>query len=71
MTARVIQGAFLGGQPKLPPPIQAKPVVRPPGPPAPAFAGQPPGRPAPAFAARPPGPPMPSFAGRPGTVQQA
>jgi len=47
MTARVIQGSFLGGQPKLPPPvpvparlpapIQAKPRARPPGPPMPAF----------------------------------
>ena len=47
MTAKVIQGSFLGGQPKwpppvparLPPPIQAKPA-RLPGPPAAAFAGR-------------------------------
>jgi hypothetical protein len=49
MTGKVIQGSFLGGQRKLPspaparvpPPIQAKTAVRPPGPPTPAFAGRP------------------------------
>ena len=78
MTARVIQGSFLGGQPKLPPPIlaqlpppiQAKTVARPPGPPVTAFAGRPPGPPAPAFAARPPGPLTLSLAGRPGAMQR-
>jgi hypothetical protein len=78
MTAKVIQGSFLAGQPKLPPPIparlpppiQAKAAMRPPGPPAPAFGGRPPGPPAPAFAARPSGPPAPDFAGRPAAVQR-
>jgi hypothetical protein len=77
MTAKVIQGFFVGGRPRLP-----SPVVQPkamPGPPVPAFAGRPPvaqprmpGPPAPAFAGRPPvaqprmpGPPAPAFAGRP------
>ncbi len=50
MIAKVIQGSFLGGQAKLatlgprrvmPPPIQTKGMVRPLGPPAPAFAGRP------------------------------
>ena len=81
MTATVIQGAFLGGQPRLasvqprlapppvwvPLPIQAKSAVRPS---ATAFAGPPPGPPSPAFQARPPGPPAPAFAGRPGAVQR-
>ncbi len=50
MNAKVIQGWFLGGQPKLtalvqpkmmaPPPIQTKIATRPPGPPAPAFAAR-------------------------------
>jgi hypothetical protein len=62
MTAKVIPGSFRGGQPKLatlaqrramPPPIQAKTAVPPPGPPASAFASPPPGPPAPAFAGRP------------------
>ena len=78
MTAKVIQGSFLAGQPKLPPPIparlpppiQARTVARPPGPPAPAFGERPPGPPAPAFAARPSGPPAPAFAGRPAAVQR-
>jgi GNAT superfamily N-acetyltransferase len=60
MTAKVIQGSFLGGQPKLPPPvparlpppIQAKTVARPPGSPAPPLGYRPPGPPAPAFAGR-------------------
>ncbi len=60
MTAKVIQGAFLSGQPKLstltqaklPPPIQTKAAARSPGPPASAFAARPPGPPVPAFAAR-------------------
>lgn len=55
MTAKVIQGSFLGGQPTLPPSSQAKTVV---GPPTRAFSG------------RPPGLPMPSFAARPGAVQR-
>jgi GNAT superfamily N-acetyltransferase len=66
MTGKVIQGSFLGGQPKLPPPvparlplpIQAKTVARPPGPPTPASAGL------------PPGPPTPAFAGHQGAVQR-
>jgi GNAT superfamily N-acetyltransferase len=49
MTAKVLQGSFLGGQPKLPPPpparphpppIQAKTAARLPGPPAPAFTAR-------------------------------
>jgi ribosomal protein S18 acetylase RimI-like enzyme len=76
MTGKVIQGFFLGGQPKLtavqpriaaPPPIQAKPAARPP---ATSFAGRPPGPPIPAFGARPPGPPAPAFAPRPEAVQR-
>jgi GNAT superfamily N-acetyltransferase len=82
MTGKVIQGSFLAGQPKLrppiparlPPPIQAKTVARPPGSPAPAAFGRPP---APAFAGRspvaqprPPGPPTPAFAGRPPVAQR-
>ncbi|HEY2539314.1 MAG TPA: hypothetical protein VGI28_07435, partial [Stellaceae bacterium] len=49
MTARVIQGFFVGGRPRLAPPLQPKMMVpspiqpkapkHPPGPPAPAFAG--------------------------------
>ena len=40
MNAKVIQGAFLGGRPKLPAPVaQPKAMPRPPGPPPPAFAG--------------------------------
>lgn len=78
MTAKVIQGRFLGGRPKLlpsvaarlPPPIQAKTAARPPGPPTTAFGSRPPSSPAPAFAARPPGSPTPAFAGRPGAVQR-
>jgi hypothetical protein len=75
MTAKVIQGSFLGGQPKVaatvqprnpPPLIQAKTAVSPPGP---AFAGRS-GPPTPAFSARPPGPPAPAFAGRSGEVQR-
>ena len=78
MTAKVIQGSFLAGQPKLPPPIparlpppiQAKTVARPPGPAAPAVSGRPPGPPAPAFGARLPGPAAPAFAARNGAVQR-
>jgi hypothetical protein len=75
MTAKVIQGSFLGGQPKLasvqprvaaPPRIQAKPAARQPGPPTTPFGGRPPGPPTPAFAARPPAPVF----GRPGAVQR-
>jgi len=67
MTGKVIQGFFLGGQPKLAavqlriaaaPPIQAKTAAGSPGPPVTAFA------------ARPAGPPAPAFAGRQGTVQR-
>jgi ribosomal protein S18 acetylase RimI-like enzyme len=59
MTAKVIQGLFPGGQPKLPPPaIQARTAARLPSPPRTAFA------------ARPPGPPAPAFAGRHGAVQR-
>jgi len=76
MTGKVIQGFFLGGQPKLasvqpriaaPPPIQAK-IAAPA--PATAFAGRPPRPPTPAFAARPSGPPAPAFAARSGAVQR-
>ena len=76
MTARVIQGFFLGGQPKLaavqprialPPPIQAKTAAPAP---ATAFAGRPPGPPIPAFGARPSGPPAPAFAPRTGAVRR-
>jgi Domain of unknown function (DUF4157) len=78
MTAKVIQGSFLGGQPKLPPsvparlppPIQAKTAARPPRPPTPGFASRSPGPPAPAFSARPPGPPVPASAPRQGAVQR-
>ena len=78
MTARVIQGSFLAGQPKLlppipaqlPPPIQAKTVARPPGSPAPAVSGWPPGPPMPAFGGRPLGPPTPAFAARPPVAQR-
>jgi Domain of unknown function (DUF4157) len=67
MTAKVIQGSFLGGQPKfatlaqrrvMPPPIQTKTAARLPGPSAPAFAG------------RLPGPPAPAFTGPPAMVQR-
>jgi Domain of unknown function (DUF4157) len=66
MTARVIQGSFLGGQPKLSgvppklilPPIQAKAVVRPP-----SLSAR-------AFAVRASGPPVPAFASRPAVVQR-
>ena len=77
MTGKVIQGSFLGGQPKLPsapfrvpPPVQAKAAARPPGPPASTFTTRPPGAPAPAFASLVPGPPALAFAGRPGAVQR-
>jgi hypothetical protein len=66
MTAKVIQGSFLGGQPKLPPPV----AVRLPPPIQAKTAARPPGPPTAAFAARRPGPPMPAFAGRPGMVQR-
>jgi hypothetical protein len=85
MTARVIQGSFVGGGPRLSSPV-AQPTAMPrlPGPPAPAFAGRPPvaqprlpGPPVPAFAGRPPvaqprlpGPPAPAFAGRPPVGQR-
>jgi GNAT superfamily N-acetyltransferase len=66
MTGKVIQGSFLGGQPKLPPPV----AVRLPPPIQAKTAARPPGPPTAAFAARRPGPPMPAFAGRPGMVQR-
>jgi hypothetical protein len=76
MSAKVIQGSFLVGQPKFapsiqpriaaPPPIQAKAAA---GPPVPAFAGRH-GPPASAFAARPPGLPVPAFPARPAAVQR-
>jgi ribosomal protein S18 acetylase RimI-like enzyme len=79
MSAKVIQGSFLSGQPKLaafvrprivsPPPIQAKSVTRPPGPPVPAFAArsEPPTS---AFAERPPAPPVRAYTARPAAVQR-
>ena len=80
MSAKVIQGSFLGGRAELAaslrpriaaaPPIQTKTTARSPGPPTPAFATHLPGPPVAAFAARPPGPPAPAFAGRPGAVQR-
>jgi ribosomal protein S18 acetylase RimI-like enzyme len=80
MTAKVMQGLFPRGQPRLaaslqpkmtaPPPIQAKTAMRSPGRPAPTVFGRPPGPPAPAFGDRPPGPPPPAFAGRHGAVQR-
>jgi hypothetical protein len=66
MTGKVIQGSFLGGQPKLPPPV----AVRLPPPIQAKTAARPPGPPTAAFAARRPGPPMPASAGRPGMVQR-
>ena len=43
MNGTVIQGLFIGGRPKLPAPMaHPKAMPRPPGPPAPAFAGRPP-----------------------------
>ena len=66
MTAKVIQGSFGGAGPHLPSPVaQPKAMPRPPGPPAPAFAGRPP------VAQRHlPGPPKPAFAGRPPVAQR-
>jgi hypothetical protein len=77
MTARVIQGSFVGTRPKLPasvqpgtappPPIQAK-IAAPTS--ATAFASRPPRPPIPAFGARPSGPPAPASAQRAGAVQR-
>jgi hypothetical protein len=76
MSAKVIQGSFLGGQSKLAavqprivpaPPIQAKTAA---AAPATAFAGRPPGPPVPAFGARPSGPPAPAFVSRTAAVQR-
>ena len=60
MSAKVIQGSFIGGPPKVPSPVQPKlaalPPIRPtiaPGPPLSAFASKPPAQPAPAFGGRP------------------
>jgi Domain of unknown function (DUF4157) len=68
MTTRVIQGSFLGRQPKLamlpqptvtpPPPIQTKTTARSSGPPTPAFARH------------PLDPSSPAFARQPGAVQR-
>jgi ribosomal protein S18 acetylase RimI-like enzyme len=64
MTARVIQGSFVGGGPRLPSPVvQPKAMPRLPGPPIPAFSGRPPVAQS-KSAPRPPGPPAPAFAGR-------
>jgi hypothetical protein len=74
MTAKVIQGSFLGGQPKWSSSIQGKILLssiqakRAAGPPAPAFAGGSPNRPA--FSAHAPGPPAPAFADRMGALQR-
>jgi GNAT superfamily N-acetyltransferase len=66
MTARVIQGSFVGGGPRLPSSvIQPKAMPRLPGPPVPAFAGRPP-----VAQPRLPGPPAPAFAGRPPVAQR-
>ena len=64
MTARVIQGLFIGGGPRpLGPVAQPKAQHRaPPAAPVPAFAGR-----APVML---PGPPAPAFAGRPPVVQR-
>ena len=67
MTARVIQGLFIGGGPRpLGPVAQPKAQHRaPPAAPVPAFAGR-----APVMQPRLPGPPAPAFAGRPPVVQR-
>jgi ribosomal protein S18 acetylase RimI-like enzyme len=75
MSARVIQGVFIGNQsPKLSPLVQPKlpapPPIQPSRAPASAFALRPPGPPTAAVAARIPGPPAPAFAGRGGAVQR-
>jgi hypothetical protein len=58
MTAKVIQGSFFAGQPKLPP-VQPRMNLNA------ATRGS-----TPAFAARLPGPPVPAFGGRPMAVQR-
>jgi hypothetical protein len=65
MTARAIQGSFVGVGPRLPSPV-AQPTAMPrvPGPPAPAFAGR-----LPVAQPRRPGPPAPAFAVRPPVMQ--
>jgi ribosomal protein S18 acetylase RimI-like enzyme len=69
MTARVIQGSFVCGGPRLPSPVaQPKAMPRPPGPPAPAFAGRPPVAQSKSVS-RLPGPPVPAFGGRPPVAQ--
>jgi ribosomal protein S18 acetylase RimI-like enzyme len=71
MTARVIQGSFVGGGPRIPSPV-AQPTAMPrsPGPPVRAFARHPPVAQSKSVP-RPPGPPTPAFAGRaPGAVQR-
>jgi hypothetical protein len=76
VAGRVIQGFFVGRHPRVAAHIAQLPLVhgqavqpkaapRPPGPPAPAFAG----RPSVAQAKALPGPPAPAFATRPPTVQ--
>jgi Domain of unknown function (DUF4157) len=79
VTAKVIQGSFLSGQPKLSPPMLAPPArqtettPRPPGPPAPAFSGRPRPLASPRQLrglARPLGPPAAAFAGQSGPMQR-
>jgi len=70
MTAKVIQGSFGGGGPRLPGPVaQPKAMPRPPGPPVPAFAGRPPVAQTKSVP-RMQGPPAPAFAGRRPVVQR-
>ena len=70
MTAKVIQGSFVGGGPRLPSPVvQPTAMPRLPGPPVPAFAARPPVAQSKSLP-RPPGPPMPAFAGHPPVAQR-
>jgi len=65
MTARVIQGFFVGGRPRLPTRVaQPQAMPCPPRRPVPAFAGRPP-----VAQPRLPGPTMPAFAARPPVAQ--
>lgn len=69
MTGKVIQGSFLGGQPRWASSVWPKVALslvqaKTAGPPATAFAGPPTGAPPPAFAARRPGPSPTGFAVR-------
>ena len=64
MIAKVIQGVFLGGLPKLPPSPRSE--VRLP----PLLQTKTAAPPATALAGHPPGPPAPAFAGRPGAVER-